>query len=60
LTNTNTTTDATVTFKENTYNVPAWSVSILPDCQTEEYNTAKVTFSPFLNSDSLRLRNQGK
>ncbi|XP_039686051.1 beta-galactosidase 7 [Medicago truncatula] len=42
LTNTNTTTDATVTFKGNTYNVPAWSVSILPDCQTEEYNTAKV------------------
>ncbi|KOM56672.1 hypothetical protein LR48_Vigan10g256400 [Vigna angularis] len=42
LTNTNTTTDAIVTFRGNKYNVPAWSVSLLPDCQTEEYNTAKV------------------
>ncbi|KAK2395881.1 beta-galactosidase [Trifolium repens] len=42
LTNTNTTTDATVTFRGNTYNVPAWSVSLLPNCQAEEYNTAKV------------------
>ncbi|XP_027927811.1 beta-galactosidase 15-like [Vigna unguiculata] len=42
LTNTNTTTDATVTFRGKKYNVPAWSVSLLPDCQTEEYNTAKV------------------
>ena len=24
------------------FKVPAWSVSILPDCQTEVYNTAKV------------------
>jgi len=57
LTNTNTTTDATVTFKGNTYNVPAWSVSILPDCQSEDYNTAKVTFTPFLNSDSIQQEN---
>ncbi|KAK7304013.1 hypothetical protein RJT34_14999 [Clitoria ternatea] len=42
LTNANTTTDATFTFRGNTYTVPAWSVSLLPDCQTEEYNTAKV------------------
>ncbi|XP_020203058.1 beta-galactosidase 15 [Cajanus cajan] len=42
LTNTNTTSDATVTFRGNKYNVPAWSVSLLPDCRTEEYNTAKV------------------
>ncbi|CAJ2628195.1 unnamed protein product [Trifolium pratense] len=42
LTNSNTTTDATVTFRGNTYNVPAWSVSLLPNCQTEEYNTAKI------------------
>ncbi|KAL2327302.1 hypothetical protein Fmac_020729 [Flemingia macrophylla] len=42
LTNTNTSSDATVTFRGNKYNVPAWSVSLLPDCRTEEYNTAKV------------------
>lgn len=24
------------------YTIPAWSVSILPDCKNEVYNTAKV------------------
>ncbi|XLT11934.1 hypothetical protein HN51_057624 [Arachis hypogaea] len=42
LTNANTTTDATVSFRGRTYAVPAWSVSLLPDCQNEEYNKAKV------------------
>ncbi|KAI9192258.1 hypothetical protein LWI28_020101 [Acer negundo] len=40
--NANTTTDATITFQGSEYVVPAWSVSILPDCKNEEYNTAKV------------------
>ncbi|KAM1836147.1 hypothetical protein ACFX14_018109 [Malus domestica] len=40
--NANSTTDATITFQGNTYTIPAWSVSILPDCKTEGYNTAKV------------------
>nr|XP_009616320.1 beta-galactosidase 15-like [Nicotiana tomentosiformis] len=40
--NANTTTDATITYEGVKYNVPAWSVSILPDCKTEVYNTAKV------------------
>ncbi|KAK3213352.1 hypothetical protein Dsin_018058 [Dipteronia sinensis] len=40
--NANTTTDATITFQGSEYVVPAWSVSILPDCKSEEYNTAKV------------------
>ncbi|KAJ8435204.1 hypothetical protein Cgig2_028390 [Carnegiea gigantea] len=34
--------DATVSFQAKTYFVPAWSVSILPDCNQETYNTAKV------------------
>ncbi|XP_018844102.1 beta-galactosidase 15-like [Juglans regia] len=34
--------DATINFQNNTYTIPAWSVSILPDCHTEVYNTAKV------------------
>ncbi|RDX58412.1 hypothetical protein CR513_62274, partial [Mucuna pruriens] len=42
LSNTNTTTDATLTFRGKSYSVPAWSVSLLPDCEHEEYNTAKV------------------
>ncbi|KAL3698056.1 hypothetical protein R1sor_012132 [Riccia sorocarpa] len=33
---------ATVKFRGNEYELPAWSVSILPDCKTVVYNTAKV------------------
>ncbi|KAF6159859.1 hypothetical protein GIB67_032943 [Kingdonia uniflora] len=40
--NANSSTDATITFQGNQYAVPAWSVSILPDCKNEVYNTAKV------------------
>ncbi|XP_068666341.1 beta-galactosidase 7-like [Aristolochia californica] len=43
LSNVNTTTDATVTFRGNQYSVPAWSVTILPECSEEAYNTAKVS-----------------
>ncbi|XP_048334543.2 beta-galactosidase 15 isoform X1 [Ziziphus jujuba] len=42
LSNTNQTTDATIKFQGNQYTVPAWSVSLLPDCKTEVYNSAKV------------------
>ncbi|GMI76135.1 beta-galactosidase 15 [Hibiscus trionum] len=42
LSNTNTTTDATVNFGGINYFIPAWSISILPDCREEAYNTAKV------------------
>ncbi|KAI4345367.1 hypothetical protein L6164_012497 [Bauhinia variegata] len=33
---------ATVTFRGQTYNLPPWSVSILPDCKNTAFNTAKV------------------
>ncbi|XP_013595557.1 PREDICTED: beta-galactosidase 12-like isoform X1 [Brassica oleracea var. oleracea] len=33
---------ARVSFWGSTYDLPPWSVSILPDCKTEYYNTAKV------------------
>ncbi|XP_026445651.1 beta-galactosidase 10-like [Papaver somniferum] len=36
--------DKTVTFKNVTYHLPAWSVSILPDCKKVAFNTAKVGF----------------
>ncbi|XVE70737.1 hypothetical protein DITRI_Ditri10aG0095000 [Diplodiscus trichospermus] len=42
LSNINNATDAKVNFGGIDYFVPAWSVSILPDCREEAYNTAKV------------------
>ncbi|KAK1287358.1 Beta-galactosidase 3 [Acorus calamus] len=36
-------TDKIVNFKNRSYNVPAWSVSILPDCKSVIFNTAKVS-----------------
>ncbi|KAJ0969007.1 hypothetical protein J5N97_021884 [Dioscorea zingiberensis] len=34
--------DATVEYNGNSYFIPAWSVSLLPECKDEVYNTAKV------------------
>ncbi|XP_041990675.1 beta-galactosidase 8-like [Salvia splendens] len=34
--------DVTVNFSGNSYHLPAWSVSILPDCKTVAINTAKI------------------
>ncbi|OIW01968.1 hypothetical protein TanjilG_11542 [Lupinus angustifolius] len=36
------TNDNTINFQNVEYTIPAWSVSILPDCRSEAYNTAKV------------------
>ncbi|KAI4386046.1 hypothetical protein MLD38_004016 [Melastoma candidum] len=36
------TSDVTVTFNGNSYQLPAWSVSILPDCNNVALNTAKI------------------
>ncbi|KAK2399351.1 beta-galactosidase [Trifolium repens] len=36
------TSDATVTFNGNSYHLPGWSVSILPDCKNVLLNTAKL------------------
>ncbi|CAI0468997.1 unnamed protein product [Linum tenue] len=35
--------DATVVFRNASYHLPAWSVSILPDCKNVVFNTAKVS-----------------
>ncbi|KAG9443679.1 hypothetical protein H6P81_015019 [Aristolochia fimbriata] len=35
--------DLEVMFDGNKYYLPGWSVSVLPDCKNEVYNTAKVT-----------------
>lgn len=37
--------DKTVDFQNVSYKLPAWSVSILPDCKNVVYNTAKVMSS---------------
>ncbi|XP_021298184.1 beta-galactosidase 15-like [Herrania umbratica] len=42
LSNAHNQTDAVVKFGGIDYYLPAWSVSILPDCKDEAYNTAKV------------------
>lgn len=34
--------DKLVIFRNVRYNLPAWSVSILPDCKNVVFNTAKV------------------
>ncbi|KAL5555224.1 hypothetical protein UlMin_037460 [Ulmus minor] len=34
--------DKTVEFRNVSYHLPAWSVSILPDCKNVVYNTAKI------------------
>ncbi|WVZ18083.1 hypothetical protein V8G54_005405 [Vigna mungo] len=34
--------DRTVEFRNTSYRLPAWSVSILPDCKNVVFNTAKV------------------
>lgn len=33
---------AKVSFGSNHYNLPPWSISILPDCKNTVYNTARV------------------
>ena len=43
--------DATISFQGESYVVPAWSVTILPDCKNEAYNTAKVFYLKFSSVD---------
>ncbi|KAK1260355.1 Beta-galactosidase 15 [Acorus gramineus] len=42
LCNTNNKMDYTLPFNGLNYTLPAWSVSVLPDCMTEAHNTAKI------------------
>lgn len=47
LANVDTQSDKTVNFNGNSYHLPAWSVSILPDCKNVVLNTAKVCLMIF-------------
>ncbi|VFQ63388.1 unnamed protein product [Cuscuta campestris] len=42
LSNGNETSDGTISYGGVEYQVPAWSISILPDCKAEAFNTAQV------------------
>ncbi|XP_051128365.1 beta-galactosidase 6-like isoform X2 [Andrographis paniculata] len=44
--------NATVNFRGRSYFLPAWSVSILPDCVNVIFNTAKVVSQVTLDDDS--------
>ncbi|TXG73868.1 hypothetical protein EZV62_002447 [Acer yangbiense] len=58
LANIGTQSDATVNFNGNSYHLPAWSVSILPDCKNVAFNTAKinsVTVVPSFMHQSLKV-----
>ncbi|XP_028808050.1 beta-galactosidase 8 [Neltuma alba] len=50
LANVGTSSDATVNFNGNSYHLPAWSVSILPDCKNVVLNTAKVNSPSTISS----------
>lgn len=47
--------NANVNFKGKSYFLPAWSVSILPDCVNVIFNTAKVYCTLYLQSLTYRL-----
>lgn len=53
LANVDTNSDATVTFNGKSYQLPAWSVSILPDCKNVVLNTAKVCLLSFYAHDLI-------
>ncbi|XP_044480670.1 beta-galactosidase 8 [Mangifera indica] len=58
LANIDTKSDVTVNFSGNSYQLPAWSVSILPDCKNVVLNTAKinsVTVVPSFTHQSLKV-----
>ncbi|KAL9322778.1 hypothetical protein ACSQ67_010831 [Phaseolus vulgaris] len=50
LANVGTTSDVTVNFSGNSYHLPAWSVSILPDCKNVVLNTAKINSASSISS----------
>uniref|UniRef100_I1M4L8 Beta-galactosidase n=1 Tax=Glycine max TaxID=3847 RepID=I1M4L8_SOYBN len=50
LANVDTKSDVTVNFSGNSYHLPAWSVSILPDCKNVVLNTAKINSASAISS----------
>ncbi|KAA8516637.1 hypothetical protein F0562_016857 [Nyssa sinensis] len=52
--------DITISFEGTNYTIPAWSVSILPDCFTEVYNTARVNTQTSVMVKSPNKADQGR
>ncbi|OIW08574.1 hypothetical protein TanjilG_03250 [Lupinus angustifolius] len=50
LANIDATSDATVNFEGSSYQLPAWSVSILPDCKNVVLNTAQINSESWISS----------
>ncbi|XP_031399214.1 beta-galactosidase 8-like [Punica granatum] len=48
--------DAMVEFNGNSYSLPAWSVSILPDCKNVAYSTARVVSQRHIGDNSFASR----
>ncbi|OAE33745.1 hypothetical protein AXG93_2884s1180 [Marchantia polymorpha subsp. ruderalis] len=60
LANIDSSSSAVVEFRGTKYELPAWSVSILPDCKTVAYNTAKIhaqTSLMTMKRNNLKTRN---
>ncbi|KAM7276039.1 hypothetical protein ACFE04_017905 [Oxalis oulophora] len=62
LVNNNTKSDATVQFRNMTFVLPPKSISILPDCKNEVFNSAKVHFSPTKRGNKIiqKFNGEGK
>ncbi|GLJ24396.1 hypothetical protein SUGI_0465950 [Cryptomeria japonica] len=48
--------DVKVNFQNLTYDLPAWSVSILADCQNVAFNTAKVNAQPYSLKSNTQMK----
>ncbi|XP_027342632.1 beta-galactosidase 8-like isoform X2 [Abrus precatorius] len=59
LANVGTTSDVTVNFSGNSYHLPAWSVSILPDCKNVVLNTAKINSASAISSFTAESSKEG-
>ena len=51
---------ATMQFNGNSYNLPTWSVSVLPDKKNVVYNIAKVSDNFFIDECQHKSRGNGK
>eukprot|EP00250_Pteridium_aquilinum_P015845 c22797_g1_i1 orf=77-2668(+) len=55
LANIDTKKDATIWFRGQSYHLPAWSVSILPDCKNVVFNTAQINAQSSILTSSVEL-----
>ena len=51
---------ATMQFNGNSYHLPAWYVSVFPECKSLVYNTTKVSDNFFIDECQQKSRGNGK